>query len=120
MANATDMASSSMSIGLAGMKTASALFLILAGIFLIFFLLRRYGHKAGLSFGQSGVLTHVANLSLGTRKSIVVVRFLNEYLVLGISESRINLLTKIHADHEDEQEFARILEDKASEPADDS
>ncbi len=119
MDNATGMASS-MSMGLVGMKTAAALFIILALIFLIFFLMRRYGHKAGLSFGQSGNLTHVANLSVGPKKSVVVVRFLNEYLVLGVSESQINFLTKIHADHEDDEKFARILDRKTADSADDT
>ena len=118
MDNATEMASSSLSMGLAGMKTAAALFMILAVIFLGFFLLRRYGHKAGLSLGKSGPLTHVANLSVGPKKSIVVVRFLNEYLVLGVSESQINYLTKVQADHENDEQFAQILARKTAGPAD--
>jgi flagellar biogenesis protein FliO len=50
----------------------------------------------------------------------VVVRFLNEYLVLGVSESQINFLTKIHADHEDDEKFARILDRKTADSADDT
>ncbi len=122
MANATGVASS-LTMGAAGLKTVGALILILAMIFVGFYILRRYGHKAGLSVGKSGPLTHVANLSVGPKKSVVVVRFLNEYLVLGVSETQIEFLTKIKAnetDHENNKEFAHILSRKTSQAPDDS
>ena len=108
MANATNLPPTGLDVGLAGLKMAAALFIILALIFIGFYLLRRFGAKAGLSFG-GGKMNVVASLGLGPKKSVVVVRFLNKYLVLGITETQINKLMEMDADHATEQEFSRIL-----------
>ena len=108
MPNATNLPPAGLDVGLAGLKMAAALFIILALIFLGFYLLRRFGPKAGLSFG-GGKINVVASLGLGPRKSVVVVRFLNKYLVLGVTDTRINKLMEMDADHENEQNFSEIL-----------
>ncbi|WP_028574025.1 flagellar biosynthetic protein FliO [Desulfonatronovibrio hydrogenovorans] len=104
---------SSLDMGLAGVKMASALLIILGLIFLGFYLLKRFGHKAGLGMGSGNMLKIVATLGIGPKKSIVVVRFLNKDLVLGVTDSRINLLTEIQVDEESDQKFARVLAKKA-------
>jgi flagellar protein FliO/FliZ len=108
LANATNIAAPNLDVGLAGIKMAAALFIILALIFIGFYLLRRFGSKAGLPFGR-GKLNMVASLGLGPKKNVVVVRFLNKYLVLGVTETQINKLMEMDADHETEQDFSSIL-----------
>ncbi len=105
----------SMDMGLAGIKMVGALLLILAVILLAYYLLKRYGHKAGLGFSHSNYLQTKAVLSLGPKKSIVVVRFLNKYLVLGVTDSQINLIKEMDADHEQDQDFAQVLSQKNSD-----
>ncbi|WP_291323791.1 flagellar biosynthetic protein FliO [Desulfonatronospira sp.] len=105
----------SMDMGLAGIKMAAALLIILGLIFLVYYLLKKYGHKAGLGISGSGYLQTKAVMSLGPKKSIVVVRFLNKYLVLGVTESQINLLKEMDADHEQDQDFSRVLSQKSSD-----
>ncbi|WP_050775221.1 MULTISPECIES: flagellar biosynthetic protein FliO [Desulfonatronospira] len=105
----------SMDMGLAGIKMAAALFLILALIFLLYYLLKKYGHKAGLGRSGSEYLQTKAVMSLGPRKNIVVVRFLNKYLVLGVTDTQINLLKEMDADHEQEQDFSKVLNQKSSD-----
>ncbi len=104
---------STLDMGLAGVKMASALFIILGVIFLGFYLLKRYGHKAGLGMGSSNRLKLMDILNVGPKKSIVVVRFLNKDLVLGVTDSRINLLAESQIHDENEQEFSKILSKKA-------
>ena len=108
MANATNLPPAGVDVGLAGLKMAAALFIILALIFLGYYLLRRFGARAGLSFG-GGKMNVVATMGLGPGKSVVVVRFLNKYLVLGVTEARINKLMEMDADHENEEDFSEVL-----------
>ncbi len=99
-------------MGLAGIKMASALFIILGLILLGFYLLKRYGHKAGLGMGSGNRLKIMEALSLGPKKSVIVVRFLNKDLVLGVTDSNINLLTENQVDEQGDQDFSEILSQK--------
>lgn len=110
MDNALD---GSLSMGLVGVKMASALFILLGLLFLGFYLLKRYGHKAGFGPGASNRLKLMGMLNIGPKKSIVVVRFLNKDLVLGVTDSQINLLTETQVDDQNKQEFSRVLSEKA-------
>ena len=99
-------------IGLAtvALHTALALLAILAVIFAGFWLLRRYGSKFGLGpAGRGGMLRLMAHLTLGPRKSIIVVRFLDKDLVLGVTDQTITLLTEGKADHGSENQFAATM-----------
>ena len=103
---------STLDMGLAGVKMASALFIILGVIFLGFYLLKRYGHKAGFGLGANNRLKLMDSMNIGPKKSIVVVRFLNKDLVLGVTDTRINLLTESQINDESQQEFSKILSKK--------
>ncbi|MFO7726785.1 MAG: flagellar biosynthetic protein FliO [Desulfonatronovibrio sp.] len=103
----------SLSMGLAGVKMASALFILLGLIFLGFYLLKRYGHKAGFGPAANNRLKLMGMLNIGPKKSVVVVRFLNKDLVLGVTDSQINLLTETQVDDQNKQEFSRVLSEKA-------
>jgi len=109
--------------GLAGtaVHMALALLFILALIFAAYWLLRRYGPKLGLGpAGRGGMLRLLAHLSLGPRKSVVVVRFLHKNLVLGVTDQAITLLTEETAnDHDDSQtRFAAALAAESGTPPD--
>jgi flagellar protein FliO/FliZ len=85
---------------------AGGLFLVLALLFLVLFLLKRYGHKVGLTRQFPSGLKILGQISLGPRKSIFVVQYLNKVMVLGVTDSSITLLTETaHADH-DRNSFA--------------
>ena len=100
------------------LKVAGSLLLLLGLILLLFFFLRRYGPKAGLALPGSQFKIE-GQLSLGPKKSLVLVRFLNKLLLIGVTESHINLLQEVEADHDSSQQsaFSSHLE---SRMADDS
>lgn len=95
--------------GLAVLKMTGGLFLVLALLFLVLFLLKRYGHKAGLIRHIPADLKVLGQIALGSRKSVVVVRYLNKVMVLGVTDSSITLLTETTHDH-DQNLFATHLE----------
>lgn len=100
------------------LHTALALLAILAVIFAGFWLIRRFGPKWGLGpAGRGGMLRLMAHLTLGPRKSIIVVRFLNKDMVLGVTDQTITFLTEGKADHASENQFAATL--ARHTPADD-
>ncbi len=94
-------------------QALGAVFLLLGALYLGFYLLKRYGPKAGLRGFDRGGLKMEGQLALGPKKSINVVRFLNKRMVIGVTETHITLLTTIDADHHGEDtEFSTAL-DKA-------
>ncbi len=87
------------------------LLLILGVLLLAYWLLKRYGPKAGLSMFKRGGLAVEGSLALGPRKAVVVVRFLNKVMVLGVTETTINLLTEVDDPHEASQtQFSQAME----------
>jgi len=100
---------------------ALALLLILVLIFVAYWLLKRFGPKFGLGpGGRGGMLRLMAHLSLGPRKSIIVVRFLNKDMVLGVTDHTITLLTEGSAEHEPQSDFAATLAQKVRPDGGDS
>jgi flagellar protein FliO/FliZ len=95
------------------------LMLILGLLLLAYWLLKRYGPKAGLSMFKRGGLAIEGSLALGPRKSVVVVRFLNKVMVLGVTENAINLLTEVDDpnDPASRTEFSSALEQAGKEDA---
>jgi len=87
--------------GTAILTTAGYLFLLLAVIFLAFWLLKRFGVPGALSSnGKSGPRL-VSRLMLGNRQSVAVVRYRDRDMVLGVTESRITLLAEEEAGEEE-------------------
>lgn len=69
--------------------------LLLAAFWFALWLLRRYGRFSFLPKPGSlprGALVMEAQMPLGPRKGLMVVRFLNTRLLLGVTEHRISLL----------------------------
>lgn len=105
--------------GLTGvaLKMGLTLLVILAFIFAAFWLLKRYGPKFGIGpAGRGGKLRLVDHLQVGPRKSIVVVRFLNKDMVLGITEQSITFLTESEAQDAASPDFADALAAKTRNP----
>ena len=90
------------------LKMGLTLLVLLAFIFAAFWLLKRYGGKFGIGpAGRGGTLRLIDHLPVGPRKSVVVVRFLDKDLVLGITEQSITFLTE--AEHVPAADFADTL-----------
>lgn len=97
-------------LGLAAVKMAAALLLILGLIFLALALLKRFGLAARLQGRGAGSLRIEERVALGPRKQLVVVRFLNRLLVLGVTDAGINLIAEHKADHDPTPDFQTALE----------
>lgn len=104
-------------MGLAGLKVAGALCLLLGVIFAGLYLLKRFGPRAGLNISQNAQLKTVGQINLGPKKRLVMVRFLNKLLLLGVTETSINVLSEAEADHAHDFD-AHIHEAMASSPGD--
>ena len=121
MADVTDPITTppaSMSMGGAAVQMAVALLLILVVILLAYWMLRRFGPRFGLGApAKSRGLRIESYLTLGPKKNIMVVRFLNRLLVLGVTDQSINLLTEVDASDEN-KDFQAVLDD-AGRRADD-
>ena len=98
-------------LGGAALQMAGALLLILGVILLAFWMLKRFGPRLGLGpRANAHGLRFEGQLALGPKKSIMVVRFLNKLLVLGVTDQSINLLTEVDHAHEP-QEFESALDE---------
>lgn len=86
--------------GTALLTTAGYLFLLLAVIFLAYWLLKRFGMPGALSRTGNGPRL-VSRLMLGNRQSVTVVRYRGRDMVLGVTEHRITLLSEEEADGEE-------------------
>mgnify|MGYP006297882923 CR=1 FL=1 len=112
MPNSTLQAASDLNLGLFAFKMAGGLLVLLGLIFLGLYLLKRYGPKAGLRFAGQNKLQLVERISIGTKKSVIVVRFLNRDLVLGVTENNINLLSEAETAHDQtpQKNFFQLLD----------
>ncbi|AGW12779.1 putative flagellar biosynthetic protein FliO [Megalodesulfovibrio gigas DSM 1382 = ATCC 19364] len=80
-------------------KALGGLFLILALVFAGLYLLKRLAPRAGFGGSRDRQLQLESTLSLGPRKSVAVVRFLNKQLVLGVTDTHITCLHIQEEDH---------------------
>ncbi|MBQ9406462.1 MAG: flagellar biosynthetic protein FliO [Desulfovibrio sp.] len=101
-------------------QALGVLFVLVALFCLCLWLVRRFGHFRFLprpgSLPRDALLLE-AQLPLGPRKGLMVVRFLNKRLLLGITEQRITLLSEEQAkDDPDSAHFEDVLEDARSGP----
>lgn len=90
------------------MQMMAWLCVILALVFVVLYVLKRYGPHAGLALGRPGDLKIMGQLGLGPKRNLVVVRFLDKILVLGVTDTQINLVTEMKAD--DATEFEDVLD----------
>ena len=96
-------------------QAIAAVFLLLGALILGFYLLRRYGPKAGFKVFGHGELKVEGQLALGPKRSVVLVRFLNKRLLLGVTESSITKLSEIETGQDnDTTSFENTLQDSQS------
>ncbi len=108
--NATSMLQSGDVIWGGYFQMLGTVFLLLAVLFLAFYLLKRFGPRAGFRVFNRGDLQMEAQLPLGPKRAVVVVRFLNKRLVVGVTETQINLLATMEVDqHDDNKDFFQEL-----------
>ncbi len=88
---------SDLSMGMASLKVAGSLLLLLGVLLLGFYLLRRFGPRAGLRFAAGDDLKLLAQVSLGPKRQLILVRFLNKLLLIGVTESNIQLISEADA-----------------------
>lgn len=97
------------------MQAVGILFLLLAVLWLLVWLVRRYGRFNFLPRPGAlprGALVMEAQMPLGPRKGLMVVRFLNRRLLLGVTDQQITLLTEEDAHHEPhDADFHEIMEE---------
>jgi flagellar protein FliO/FliZ len=86
-------------MGMAGLKVAGALCLLLGVIFVGLYLLKRFGPSTGLKMASNTQLKVLGHVTLGPKKKLLMVRFLNKVLLLGVTETSINVLSEAEADH---------------------
>ena len=101
-------------------QALAILFLIVALLaFLLWFLKRKGGIKL---LTKQGDLTLESRLPLGPKKSLVVVRFLNKKVLLGVTDQQITMLTELQDDEDDAPntanaaDFKRVLDEETSPP----
>jgi flagellar protein FliO/FliZ len=94
------------------LSMGAALCLILALIFLGYWLIRRFGPTA-LGRGRGGEAPALlGRLLLGHRQSVAVVRVSGKTLVLGVTEHQVNLLTEVPGNGT----FATVLKEQGHAP----
>ena len=104
-------------------QAVGILFLLVAVLWLAVWLARRYGKFNFLPRPGSlprDALVMEAQLPLGPRKGLMVVRFLNKRLLLGVTDQQITLLTEEQAKHEPENADFQQVMDEARRGADGS
>ncbi|NJB67946.1 flagellar protein FliO/FliZ [Desulfobaculum xiamenense] len=104
-------------LGAASLRAVGGLLLVLSILLGGFWLLKRFGARAGFGMQARGLLKVEGQLPIGPKKNIVVVRFLNKHLVLGVTDSSINLLTETEIGDDDTQpDFSQTLDKAQGDP----
>lgn len=104
---------------------ALAILCLLLGVLWVgVWLLRRYGRFNFIPRPGNlprDALMMEAQMPLGPRKGLMVVRFMNRRLLLGVTEQQIILLTEERPDHEtSRQDFQHLLEQSVAASAHDA
>lgn len=88
--------------------------LLLALLWFVLWIVRKYGRFNFLPRPGSlpkDALVMEAQMPLGPRKGLVVVRFLNRRLLLGVTDNQVTFLTEEKAHHENSNEdFYKVME----------
>jgi flagellar protein FliO/FliZ len=76
------------------MQMLTALGIVVGGLLVVFYLLRRF-LKRDIGGGKGRLIRVIASQYIGIKKNIALVEVPGTILVLGISNDKISLLTKI-------------------------
>ena len=99
------------------LQSIGILLLLLAALYGLLWLVKRYGVLKGFKGkrGNTISLDVEERFHLAPKKQLVVVRFLNKRLLLGVTDHQINLLSETEADEDDSshssdsKEFKKIM-----------
>ena len=98
-------------------KGIGALFLILAALWGVLWFLRRRGSLPGMGGLPRDSFSIEAQLALSPKKKLILVRFLNSRLLLGVTDQQITLLKEVEGPHGREEStkstarsFAEVIE----------
>lgn len=82
-------------------KSIGTLLLVLGGLWYVVWYLKRKGAIPGVSQGSlpKGALRLEGTLPVGPRKGLVVIRFFDRLLLLGMTDQQITLITELY-DHD--------------------
>ncbi len=79
-------------------QAIGVLLLVLGALYMGVWALKRFGKMQNFGRQARNGLTVESQFHLGPKKSLVVVRFLNKRLLLGVTDQQINLVTEMEAD----------------------
>ena len=92
-------------------QALAVLFLIVAALWAALWYVKRKGGFKILT--MQGDLTLESRMALGPKKSLIVVRFLNKRVLLGVTDQQITMLTELPTDDEPSQHTAKAADFKA-------
>lgn len=102
-------------------QAVGVLFLLVGLLWLALWAVRRHGGLFRAVPGAGGFsrddLRLEAQLPIGPRKGLMVVRFLNKRLLLGVTDQQITLLTEQYLDHEHGSDDATPLSGQPGDAA---
>lgn len=76
------------------LQMLTALSIVLGGLFIVLFLMKRFFNKS-VGGAKEHIIKILASQYIGVKKNIALVEIPGAVLVLGITNDRISLLTKI-------------------------
>lgn len=82
-------------VGQSLVQVSTALAGVIVLIVLAMWLFRRFGFARGTFKGHSAQLNVKGSCSVGTKERVVIVEIEQEWLVLGVTPSQVNLLHKL-------------------------
>ena len=80
------------------LKMAGALALIIGGLLLVMYLMRRFGKLKGQALGGGNIIRIIATRALAPKQYITVVKVGDSVLTLGVTEQAIACLDKTDVD----------------------
>ena len=89
----------------------TALGIVLGGLLVVFYLMKRF-LKRGVGDSKGQLIRVIASQYIGFKKNIALVEVPGTILVVGVSNDRISLLTKI----EDSENLASIRQEASGIP----
>lgn len=98
------------SLGEMTLEVGLTLGILLLVIYAAYFLLRRFGRvpgsfKSGGKGGKEKSLTFISQMGISPKKSLLVVQFLNQKLLIGVTEQSMVLLAKEEARENDLENY---------------
>lgn len=82
-------------LGIHIFSTITALALIVGIMLVLFYIMRRYGHKIGLPQVKTGNIKLLGQLPLGPKRGVALVETEGKKFLIGVTDNSINLISRI-------------------------